>query len=776
MSEDEFKDIEMLEIPEDLSDTESISEGYEMVDGVTPSASSNTDDNLTTASSSSDTDEANLSFAEPTYIKLQDWLVSNKKLEFQFDPKRYAYSLKEIGGTEAAEEVEEENALFKVFEQVSQAIGAGSSGDIDDEDDIMMEPIGVISGDYGKNSTFVTKADRKQKKQMLLNTALNQIIEIATKKVSREASLEDGEESKYHDLLSILECLKANFYYDNAEVRPELLTTWINRSDPKPDIEITESVMINTPKPYLHPQFWNTYIAQLLVRGLLGQAVNAIEKSSYQLDLSNTNGVLKEVIDDLKSLLQTYTSMSLRGHFAEWKLTCCEFRDSFPKFKAAMKDSDVAHCHILSQIYDLLGILTGLPKTIASFCTQWYEVYTALALYQVRGDDSLFKEYLEIAQTEKPPPGNITSSGEWDSVCWNLLQENLLVALGNMDNLDQTTTAYISRLFELGGYLNNYYPRKTVANRTISEYLISKYAFMCLNNHKLVPIGIGLLLNESVFQSSQAMSDNRTIISKILPLYECMTNDDLEWSLTICAKLNLRETAQELYLKYGEKSLKDGYLYEAMNMFVNATEQKVGESNGMERIHHIVWDLIFQDSLINNRPIKDELINNIVKKDIDSKFQIHPVIRQCLSPYAVLVEFFNSIGKFSGDEEDFVAMNKLSKLRHLLRFNFLPKKYYPLLLAQFLPFLINQQYQFQLPDLIIIIELIDSYDCGAKDLEQGNTLYKYSIKHIESEASTEDWRSFLKNINKPLPKDVQSLIKEVRLEVLSRIGRVYIEE
>ena len=55
----------------------------------------------------------------------------------------------------------------------------------------------------------------------------------------------------------------------------------------------------------------------------------------------------------------------------------------------------------------------------------------------------------------------------------------------------------------------------------------------------------------------------------ILPNYICNTNDDLEWALTICANLNLVSTARQLYYQAGLKSLEEGYMYEALNNFVN---------------------------------------------------------------------------------------------------------------------------------------------------------------------------------------------------------------
>ncbi|CAH2352183.1 nucleoporin Nup85p [[Candida] railenensis] len=778
-SEDELREIEMLEIPEDLSDTDSLSDEYQVVNAVTPSTSSNTDDNITTASSSprSSSDETTISFIEQDHIELQEWLNSDAKFQFQFDERRYKHSVKHGGGVS----VEFVNALFKIYENFSKAIAIDEESD-DDNNSMFDEMIGVISGDY---KSF--KQERKHEKQIELTNAINKIIEVIIQRIDEEERKIENNESviyEYHKLLAVLECLKANYFYESVVNRPELISNWINRIDPKPSMELVESIMINTPEPYLHPQFWNTYLSQLITRGLPSQAVNAIERSKFT-HLQTTNPILFSVIEDFKTFLANYTSMSLKHQFNEWKLSCCEFRDSISKVKSQMSKDDNRHVIILHQIYDLLGILTGLPKTIANACEHWYEVYSAFALYKVRYDDTLYKGYFESSVSERPPaPESSENELDWDQICYNALNESFLKVLQSIDKVDSATSTYVSRIFELKGFLKDY--RKSNHNnndkdrRTVSEYLVSKYAYSCLNNHDLVPIGIGLLLDPTVFVSSQSKSDNRKTIAEFLPHFECKTNDDLEWSLTICAKLNLKSTSQALYLKFGEKSLKDGYLYEAMNMFVNcqtSSSGALGSSNpavsysnlGMEKVHHIVWELIFQDALVNNRPIKDELINNIVKKDVDTKFDIHPILKQCLSPYAVLFEFYKYL---STDPE-----TALTKLRHLITFNFLPKKYYPLLLCQYFPFLVDPSYQFQLPQLIGIIEYIENYDAKAdNEYEDGNTLYQYSISHIEKDASDRDWRLYLKENGKEIPKDVKSVIKSLRNEVVARIGRVYIED
>lgn len=744
-----FDDIEMLEIPDDSisSETESLSDS---------SASGPLKDKP----------------SKQDYIRLQDWLDSDDVIEFQFDPEQYKDSLTQNDVSKSYTKYI--NSLFKIIE--------GFTNDditrIDLEDD--EDPIGLIS-----TSAKFGNSARKAQRMHKIDEAFTKIVENLTQYIHDIENIGVDEETteQFYYLLSILDCLHANYFCSDTRMKPESIAKWINRFDYKPDKELVESVMVNSPKPYSHPQFWNTYLSQLITRGLLTQAIAAIEKSQYE-ELEENTPELFSVIQDFSMLLKNYTSMSMKHQFPEWKLSCCEFRDLFLKFKANISDSK--DLIILNQIYDLLCILTGLPKTIAIHCYKWYEIYTALSLYQVRDDDKLFKDYFNVAISEKPP-ALIEGSDDLSIIseqCFvNILEEKFLKMLVSVDTIDSATAAYVARLLELKGLLNNYYSainskdlQELINRKTISEYLLTTHAYQCLNSHYLVPVGIGLLSNNDISSSSQSFINNRNTISEFLPHYECKTNDDLEWALTICAKLNLIHTARKLYQIYGKKSLKDGYLYESLNMFVNCydPDSMTNESNeGMKQVHHIIWDIVFQDSLMNNRPIKDELINNIICHKVDSGFEVHPVIRQCLSPYAVLVEFFKSLEQ----SRSTTAMDNLSKLVHLIRFNHLPKKFYPLLLCQIIPFLIDSGMKFQLPDLIVIIELIDTFEFQATNDEyaEGENLYKYSISNIESTTESYDWRQILQQSGKTLPKDLKSLIKLLRNEVVAKIGKVYVD-
>lgn len=733
----QFADIEMLDIPDDLSVTLT---------------------SQTESMSDSPRDKAGSSKEYPT---VQEWLHGGPDLKFQFDEDEYKRSSRHKDDFSHAQTVYI-TQLYKIVEDLAN--NNVTQVDLDDTD----EPIGVITlaKDIGVNSDREYKLGKINVAFAKIADAFNDFY------VTVKEIVDDDDAAAYEDLLSLLDCIQANTFTITERQKPELIIRWINRYDPKPDNEFIDAVMYDTPKPYLHPLFWNVYLGDLLTRGMFPQAVSSLQNSKYE-ELMDSCPELYTIISDFVTVLDTYTSMALKGQFAEWKYTVCGYRDNFKKQRALI--SDAGHIAIASRIHDLLCVISGLPKTIASYVTTWYEMYGALSLYQVRDDDSVYDDYFKLAISEKGSNSAVKLEQEF---CDLLTQKYLRVILA-IDSYDTPTAAYVSKLFELKGLLTSYYDEVavqsleksgTLFHRLISDYLLTRHAFECFEVHLLVPVGVGLLLNPVITPSSDSLTRNRQVIGEFLPHYECFTNDDMEWAMTICAKLNLSDTIKKLYLKQGEKSLKESHIFEALNMFVNCYDDvatSAGTSAAMTKVHYIAWELLFQDCLLNSAPVPDELIHNVVTNNIDPDFEVHPVIRQCLAPYAVLVEYFSHLG-----DPKFFSKN-ISRLFHLLRFKYVPQKFVPLLLAQLLPFLAGDQ--FQLPELIIIIELVDSVELQAKGHEEDvEELYKFATENIP-ENSPHDWRNALKTQGMEIPSTVTRLLKQIREQIVVKIGQVYIK-
>lgn len=688
------------------------------------------------------------------------WLSGEVDLDFQFEAREYK-QLAQHTDEFAAAQATYITQLFKIVEELQDKNITQQADDLDDD-----EPLGVVSRarDMGSNK-------RKVYKEQLVNIAFAQMHESLQRFVN-DVSLQIADEQalQYEELLSLMDCLAGTCFVLDGSRKPEKILEWINKYDPKPDNDFIDAVMYETPLPYKHLQFWTSYMGTLLSRGMFDKAEAALKASKYE-ELAESCPDLHTIIEGFVVLVGNYNAQVAEGEFPEWKKVVCEFRDTYHLMKGDILD--LGHVAIAAQIHDLLCLLSGLVKTTASFVSTWYDMYGSLALFQVRDDDSVYADYYKLAIAEK---GSNVASG-LEQAFRHVVSGKFLQAILAIDSYDPSTAAYVSKLFELKGFFSEYYfdladgkVDAAFSRRYVSDYLLTRHAFECFEVHDLVPVGMGLLMKPVISASKETEDRASATISQFLPHYQCFTNDDLEWALTICAKLDLPAVVNQLYLKQGERSLKEGHLYEAMNMLVNCYDETNLSSESaaaMAKIHHIVWDLLFQDSLLNGLPVPDELLINIVTNQVDPDFHIHPVIRQCISPYAVLTEFFIQ----ASEPKKFAK--RLLNLFHLLRFTYMPKKFMPLLLAQFIPFLYKDE--FEMPQLIIMIDLIDALELQAPHPEETEELYSYAVENTPQEV-LHDWRVELKTHGEEIPDTLKKLLRVLREKITAKIGDVYVKE
>ncbi|OBA20851.1 hypothetical protein METBIDRAFT_11465 [Metschnikowia bicuspidata var. bicuspidata NRRL YB-4993] len=734
----QFEDIEMLEVPDDLSVTL---------------------ENHTESISDSGSDQHAVPAKE--YPSFQEWLEGQKNIQFQFNKSEYKKSYthpSDFGNAQSAYIT----SLYKSVEALAaQKIGI-LAAPADDE-----AQIGVISS--AKN---FGKSKERQHNDSLINSAFCKLVEAFSAFYDTvKYQVSDDEARNYESLASLLGCIQANWFALSERQKPEEIAEWVNRYDPKPENDFIDAVMYNNPTPYTHSQFWTSYMGTLLARGMFEQAESSLRACKYEA-LEQECPELYVIIQDFTTLVGNYQVMALKGQFAEWKYTVCEFRENYKTMKAGI--TDLAHTSMALQIHDLLCLLSGFPKTTASFVSTWYEMYAALALFQVRDDESVYPDYYRLAIAEK---GSNVSS-ELEQAFRDVISQKFLRVVLAVDSHDPATAAYVSKLLELKGFFSSYYVDVTekmldgpasLTKRYVSDYLLTRHAYECLEVHQLVPVGLGILLTPVVSESQENTAQSKLVVSEFLPQYQCSTNDDLEWALTICAKLGLTGIIRKLFLKQGEKSLKDGHLFEALNMLVGCYEETVSSeetASALADIQHIVWDLLFQDCLLNSTPVPDELLMNIVLNNVDPEFKIHSVIRQCIAPYAVLAEFFMAATDVEGFSQN------VSRLFHLIRFNYMPRKFTSLLLAQFLPLIPKQK--FEMPQLVIITELIDAFEAHWKaDPEDCNELYEFAVENVPQDVN-HDWRVQLQRDEQQLPASVNDLIRDLREKIVAKIGMVYI--
>lgn len=770
-----FKDIEMLEIPvegEEDGDSTTSSETEGIVSDSPTTSDKISHGQQPQSNPSSNTSLSSYFSSNTEYVTLPHWLNSDEALLFQFDQERYHSSLQYETALDR-KYVEYIESNFQTIQGLAENLKL-----IDEES--LLQPIGVI--------TSHNERPQQQSKSQLIDDAFASIADHLNSCFAEESVLNNSEAlvGKFNYLLISLECLRATCFSSDVRRLPELIVQWVNKFDPQPSPELIDEVMTSTPQCYAHPLFWNTLMSKTICRGLFDQLCNILEHSKYNELEGDENG-LYQAISNLQTLLSSYTPMALKGQFPQWKLLACKFRDELALIEIATGDQTKRDFYQImrSQIYDIACILTGFSQTIANYCDTWCELYLAYSLYQIRDDASVYQEYFQQAIKEKPPASYL-EKGEFadydeltESCLLKILEGRFLKALEGIFELDPATAAYISLLLELKGYLNPYYSTDIHKNsnlmelldkKKISDYFLLIHAYNCLNVHPLVPVGVGLLSDKVLNQSLNALERNRQTIAQFFPKYEVKDDSDQEWALTVCADLHLISTAKDMFYQAGLRAFHQNYLYEALQNFVDCYDpDKTSGSyhkEGLEQIRYIVWDVIFADCIVCNKPIEDELINDIVDQKVDS--EIHPIIQQCISPYAVLKEFFDSL-KIGNSNPSLLV----SRIFHLLNFKYLPEKFKPLLLCQFLPFLEGAS-KLRQSDLFKIIELIEDYedDRNVQTKKEGDELYAVSVNHKEEEEQLEpyDWGR-----TSTIPTTFNEMIKLLRQKLTIQLGQKFID-
>lgn len=553
------------------------------------------------------------------------------------------------------------------------------------------------------------------------------------------------------ELCVLLEAIHAHLFSAGEPQRADRIVHWINSWDPRPDNATVDAVMYSTPTPYAHTQFW-PYMTDLVVRGMHAAAAQSLRALKYEEAAARSPAAVA-LVEDLATLLDAYSGMAHTGRFAQWKLTVCELRDSAARTAAQPEDAGM-----VAAAHGLLRVVLGLPKTIAAHTEAWYDMYGALALYVVRdAADADYAQWFQLAAAEK---GTAPALRTEQAVC-DLLRGNYLRVVLAVDRLDPPTAAYVARLMERRGcFARDYADMQTPPGRLVSDYLLTRHAHACLAAPALVPVGAGLLLE--VVRAPDA----RATLERFLPHYRSRTNDDLEWALTLCAKLRLPETAKTLYVRQAEASLAQGLVYEALAMLARCYDDSASPETAaaMRLVHEIAWDSVFLTLVLSCAPVDDPLIANVVAHRVD--MEVHPVVRQCLAPYAVWAEYLAAAAAGPSPKN-------LSRLFHLLRFSHLPRKFAPLLFAHLLPMFASDP--FTLPDLIVVVELLDAFERRLSDEGPDpdvEELYAYALE--SPPLLPLDWRSLLEAQRAPVPPTVPALVHLLREHIVGQVAKVYV--
>lgn len=553
-----------------------------------------------------------------------------------------------------------------------------------------------------------------------------------TNKLQRIGDLEE--------CLSILNCLKTLYFITDSpgwkqEDFLESLINWVNRSDGEPNeaiiAEVFDTSLLTRRKVYETTGFWDL-IAQLLLRGLWSQAIQCISKSQL---LEHDEEPVRIFATDLITIIETYPLQS-DSLFREWKNSVLQLINNW--------DEQDVEPEIKKSMMNIFMILSGSKNKICEFSQYWYESYCGLMLYYIPTLE-LSNEYGQLATNNNA----IDVCNNWETACYDIICDRVADILPVLESLDLATAAFVAVLCESKGVIrtdfHEIFSHKDEnmdsinafeTDPTISGFLMNQLALnLCTYDDKtLWPISVGLIsLLPDIGDATK-----RTTLAELLPHFPYSTNDDIEWLLTVCAKWRLPEVARSIYKILGQDTLYQNNVVEAMSNFSKAGEY--------EWVKHYSW-MIFEASVLKGAPLDDITINAIVSGDSESfsipkdliDSMVTDVMRQALSPYAVLYEFHKLV-------ESNEIENAIDNMIQLISFPYMPDQYCILLLARFFypMFLVPENIRLQESQIFTLLKRLEKVQIN----DACHLLYS-QLKNGENKVNL-------------LPDSIDSLIRDVR--------------
>lgn len=619
--------------------------------------------------------------------------------------------------------------------------------DLGDDRVFNVPTIGVVNSNFAKEHNATVN--------LAMEAILNEL-EVFIGRVKDQ----DGRVNRFYELeesLTVLNCLRTMYFIldgqDVEENRSEFiesLLNWINRSDGEPDEEYIEQVFSvkdsTAGKKVFETHYFWKLLNQLVLRGLLSQAIGCIERSDLLPYLSDTCAVSFDAVSDSIELLKQYPKDS-SSTFREWKNLVLTLSQAF-----GSSATDISG-ELRDYIEDFLLVIGGNQRKILQYSRTWYESFCGFLLYYIPSLE-LSAEYLQMSLEANV----VDITNDWEQPCVDIISGKIHSILPVMESLDSCTAAFTAMICEAKGLIENIFEGEKNSDDYSNEdnemledlfsyrngmasYMLNSFAFeLCsLGDKELWPVAIGLI----ALSATGTRSAKKMVIAELLPHYPFVTNDDIEWMLSICVEWRLPEIAKEIYTTLGNQMLSAHNIIESIANFSRAGKYELVKSYS--------W-LLFEASCMEGQKLDDPVLNAIVSKNSPAEDDViipqdildcvvTNSMRQTLAPYAVLSQFYEL-----RDREDWGQALRLLLL--LIEFPYLPKHYLVLLVAKFLYpiFLLDDKKLMDEDSVATVIEVIETKWDDAD--EKSSNLYETIIEADKSLPSS--MATLLKNLRKKL--------------------------
>lgn len=585
-----------------------------------------------------------------------------------------------------------------------------------------------------------------------MNFLLSDINELIDKKLHLAEDATDYDWLiPFEVMVNVLNLL--NFlYFSSREEKTSLLILWCNRADIEPSESLGKEMLSNDDY-CLRPDFWRVYIKKLAMRGQFSKACDAIVDGMQKIDSD-----WKPIMGDVVHLLSDYDVVNFSQDntaFLDWKQKTCALRDYLAETSFNSDATQAMH-----QIREVVEILSGSSHAILHNSTTWYECLLAMFLFQMP-DVAEIPSYYSLALSEFAHDREHVR--DWEIICMDLLEGKFLQMINALVILDKPTSTYVAVLCDTINLFQEYDAVLTLSNdasenMTIPDFLLKDLALNLLTAQETCAMGIGLWV-------LLKYPETRQVLTETLPRFEIRTNDDLEWCLSVCSMMRLPATSSQVLINRARRCEEEGLQLESLTYYSKA--------GALKQVRNKCW-LIFENALIEGKEFSEDIINKIIRGELlgDDEIVLDQAVRQCLAPYAVLIQYYD----LKGCQKDTLALQHLMRL---MDFPHLPAKYFSLLIAQFLPFVLSHENHFTSQEICAVIQMINRFEreCqeGSENLKEAHDLYLFakSEKYLQTVSDT-DWRRSVMAMGRELPDSCENLNLVLRKELNNRVAKNFL--
>lgn len=568
----------------------------------------------------------------------------------------------------------------------------------------------------------MNRGDIDVRREMRWNEGISEFIEEYIQLIN--SSSENNQ--RLADVNNIVRCFNAiRFQPDSKNNIASLFAEWVNCADENPNTEALEQIMMGKSNPADNYMYWNM-LYSATIRNLTELCVNMLEPIAQYYQGENSKLMIQNAI----SLLREYPKDSDMFTLRVWKHNVAELIKTL---------QTVEDRNLQMKLQTFFSILHGDRDVILKRSTSWFEAMCGLLCYTDPTRKRLDEYYVQCVEYHP-----VDQTLAWEEGCSSVINGSFLDAIEKIESLDPFVATVISETCEAKG-LMDIYLNESFTN--VRNWLLINFAKLCLDVSSLAPAGVQLLV---MIRTDEA----KAIFAEYVPRLVFIRPEEVEIAINTAMDFGLEDTVKTIHRTTARRLEAEGAYLEAM-VHLDQIQDKDG-------LRTLAWKL-FEECLVRGEPLDDDVLEDAVNSK-SLEFDISPVVRESLAPYAVLAKALTYLrnGSSIAAAKHFAA---------LFRFPYIPVKYYSVLFLSMDLLLKRQQPRvFSISELTDVMRAIDKWEEAAVKSEsiqkEIKDLMAMTLRAVDVPG---------KKVDESREFDIDLVLKNTRKKLAKEISRAYME-